>query len=325
MAVVTVPYQPGLTAEAAMEIFRRGFWGKYQVYKTHFFTKRDFIVKKSRLVGVGVKLQRKPRETSFVFIHMAPSPFLEWLGGGMWFVGLWLRPEWKRMEAEVRSFIESAPEFGGTRPAVGVARPLTLDGLQPAFCTSCGAPLADNALFCHVCGTPAPVPEPKRRPSCSACGAALGENARFCQKCGAPVPIPEPEPLPSASPPLQEGNHCTRCGTLVAESSLFCHKCGAGVVSVEGDNAAASATGNTLVTAAAIRAGHCERCGQELGVNEKLRSLTAHEVCPMPVAEAPAAAPVQASQVYCSECGTLLPASSRFCHKCGSAVAAAAD
>jgi hypothetical protein len=226
MAIVTVPYQPELTAEGAMEIFRRGFWGKYQVYKTHFFTKRDFMVKKSRLVGVGVKLQRKPRETSFVFIHMAPSPFFEWLCGGMWFVGLWLRPEWKRMEAEVRSFIESTPEFAGTRSVLAVAAPVAQHGIRPAFCTSCSAPISGQARFCQSCGAPVPIPEPERRPSCAACGAPFGENARFCHVCGVPVSIPQPEALPAAAPPLEEETYCARCGTLVPESSLFCHKCG---------------------------------------------------------------------------------------------------
>jgi hypothetical protein len=190
MAKVVVPYQPGLTAEGAMEVFRRGFRGKYHVYKTHFFLTRDFVVKRNPLVGVGVKLKSKPpRETSFVFTHMPPSPILEWLCGG-WLVQLVLRPDLKRMEEETRSFIENAPEFRGTRPVVGGARSSTQDGLQPAFCTSCGAPLAGQARFCQTCGTPLPVPEPERRPSCVACGFVLGENARFCQACGAAVSVP---------------------------------------------------------------------------------------------------------------------------------------
>jgi ribosomal protein S27AE len=222
MAKVVVPFQPGLTAEEAMEIFRRGFWGKYQVYKTHFFTKRDFMVKKSRLVGVGVKLQRKPRETSFVFIHMAPSPFLEWLCGGMWFVGLWLRPEWKRMEAEVQSFIESAPEFGGTRPgAAGSALPSGQARSQLMTCASCRTPLPEGARFCQTCGAPALVAERERRPSCSTCGATLAEDWRFCQGCGAAIPIQLEE-----APAQPSQIYCAGCGIAVPASSSFCHNCG---------------------------------------------------------------------------------------------------
>ena len=387
MAKVEIPYQPGLTVDDAMEVFRRGFRGKYEVHKTSVI-RRDFVVKRNALVGVGVKLKSKPpRETSFVFAHMAPSPILEWLCGG-WLVQLVLRRDLKRMEEEVRSFIESAPEFKGTRPAVGVARSSTQDGLQPASCTSCGAPLAGQARFCQTCGTPLPVPEPERRPSCAACGFVLGENARFCQACGTPVPVPEPERLSAASPLLEEGTHCTRCGTLAPQSSLFCHKCGAGVAPANRGNVQIIGAASSPVPEAAIRRGycqrcgqelgvdekmrglavhkrcamlaseapavapvtdaaggdrsaatapaapdasvggssptrgHCQRCGQELGVDEKLRGLTVHQSCPTPVVEAPAAAPAQAGQVCCKECGTSMPASSRFCHKCGSAVAA---
>lgn len=40
--------------------------------------------------------------------------------------------------------------------------------------------------------------------------------------------------------------------------------------------------------AAQTRPGYCERCGQELGVDEKMRGLTVHERCPSPVEETPA-------------------------------------
>jgi len=33
--------------------------------------------------------------------------------------------------------------------------------------------------------------------------------------------------------------------------------------------------------------GYCQRCGQELGVNEKMRGLTVHEMCPTPAFGAP--------------------------------------
>jgi hypothetical protein len=188
MAVVTIPHQPYLTPEAAMEVFRRGLSGQYMVYQTHFF-RRDFIVKKNRLVGVGVKLKQKPRETSFVFAHMAPSPFLEWLCGG-WLVQLVLRPDLKGMEEEVRSFIERAPEFRGMAPSAGFA---------PAV-----GPGASQGTFCAVCRTP------------------LSIGARFCFSCGTAVAVEAPEPV-QAPTPAQAATYCARCGAEVPPSSRFCH------------------------------------------------------------------------------------------------------
>jgi hypothetical protein len=161
MAIVEIPYQPGLTADGAMEVFRRGFGGKYHVYKTHFFLRRDFVVKRNPLIGVGVKLTQKPGETRFVYTYMIPSPLLALpssllLGGVLHF--LILRPSSKALEAEVRSFIENAPEFRGAQPINGGARSFTQDGLQLVFCTSCGTPLAGQARFCQACGAPVSVP-----------------------------------------------------------------------------------------------------------------------------------------------------------------------
>ena len=60
MAVVTIKHKPELTAEAAMSIFQKGFTGKYEVYKWNRpGGVRDFVVKKSNLIGVAVKLKLK--------------------------------------------------------------------------------------------------------------------------------------------------------------------------------------------------------------------------------------------------------------------------
>lgn len=111
MKVVSVGHHPELTLESAMEIFRKHFAGKYEVYKPrhrHGF----FIVKKSIWAGVRVepRQDKKKDATSFVFSAWIPSDFLNALLMGLiaWVI---LRPQWKILEEEIKSFIENAPEF----------------------------------------------------------------------------------------------------------------------------------------------------------------------------------------------------------------------
>jgi predicted amidophosphoribosyltransferase len=225
VAIVTVPYQPYLTAEPAMEVFRREFRGRYQIYKTHFYFTRDFIVKKNAFIGVSVKLKQEPGKTSFVFTYTQPSPLLvmicSLLIAGLVLL-LILRASHKELEAEVQSFIENAPEFWGARPgAAGSALPSGQARSQLMTCASCRTPLPEGARFCQTCGAPALVVERERRPSCSTCGATLAEDWRFCQGCGAAVPIQLEE-----APAQPSQIYCAGCGIAVPASSSFCHNCG---------------------------------------------------------------------------------------------------
>ena len=109
MAIVEVGYHPDLTTERAMEVFRAHFAPQYQVQKSNLLS-RDFVVQKSGWTGVGVKLEQKAGSTSFVFTAFLPSFMLQMLVGNL-IAMLILRPSWKGMEQEVRTFIENAKEF----------------------------------------------------------------------------------------------------------------------------------------------------------------------------------------------------------------------
>lgn len=109
MKVVTVGHHPELTLEAAMDIFQKHFAGKYEVYKPrhrHGF----FMVKKSTWAGVRIEPRQKGDSTSFVFSAWIPSDLLNALFMGLiaWVI---LRPRWKALEEEIKSFIENALEF----------------------------------------------------------------------------------------------------------------------------------------------------------------------------------------------------------------------
>jgi hypothetical protein len=111
MAVVTIKHRPELTVEAAMSTFRKGFTGKYEVYKWNRpGGARDFVVKKNNLIGVAVKLKQEKEKTSFTFVDIIPSTLMTFLFAGLWYV-LLCRSSYKAMVNEVKTFIENEPEF----------------------------------------------------------------------------------------------------------------------------------------------------------------------------------------------------------------------
>ncbi len=105
MAKVTVAHKPELTKERAMEIFARQFSDKYRVapIRAPF---RDFVIEKNAFVGVAVKLEQSSTETKFVYNAFTSR----WWARAL--LGVLIGPILGRsLTAEVRSFIESAPEF----------------------------------------------------------------------------------------------------------------------------------------------------------------------------------------------------------------------
>lgn len=84
--------------------------------------------------------------------------------------------------------------------------------------------------------------------------------------------------------------YCWQCGTQVPDDSVFCHQCGARVhraeTKEEGTRAQVSSPVSQAASAHTLR-GYRERRGQGIGVNEKIRPLTIHEVCSTPTPAAP--------------------------------------
>lgn len=71
------------------------------------------------------------------------------------------------------------------------------------YCSNCGNPLPDDAAFCGMCGTPAPVQQPAapaaRPVFCRSCGAQMPADAAVCPNCGTPVAATPPAaPAPRA-------------------------------------------------------------------------------------------------------------------------------
>jgi hypothetical protein len=115
---VTVAYHPELTPADAIDIFRKHFSGEYNVHKMRRTMARDFIICKSTLVGVRVKLEQEEGKTSFIFDGDAPNALAAlffWMFlfiiPAMVIYLIVLKPKLRAMEAEVKSYIENAPEF----------------------------------------------------------------------------------------------------------------------------------------------------------------------------------------------------------------------
>lgn len=127
------------------------------------------------------------------------------------------------------------------------------------FCPNCHAQIAQDSMFCNVCGAkiehpaPAPAPEPPQGGEvCSNCGAPVEPDQAFCVNCGSkiehtapapepipepvPEPVPEPEPIPEPIPepepepiPIPEppkGPTCPNCGAEINPGQGFCIICG---------------------------------------------------------------------------------------------------
>lgn len=115
---VTVAHHPELTPQTAMEIFQKHFGNRYRVRKIHRTIARDFIICKSSLTGIRVKLEQREGSTSFIFDGEAPNALLAilfWLCLGIAIAIIVyltvLKPRLQEMEDEVRQYLEQAPEF----------------------------------------------------------------------------------------------------------------------------------------------------------------------------------------------------------------------
>ena len=101
------------------------------------------------------------------------------------------------------------------------------------FCPNCHAQIAQDSMFCNVCGAkiehpapaPAPVP-PQGGEVCSNCGAPVEPDQAFCVNCGAKIEhtAPVPEPIPIPEPP--KGPTCPNCGAEITPGQSFCIICG---------------------------------------------------------------------------------------------------
>lgn len=108
-------------------------------------------------------------------------------------------------------------------------------------CPNCGAQIAENSMFCNVCGTKIErntVTLSGKR--CKNCGAALEQGQRFCVNCGTKV---ENEPqvsiadiyeeaetsidaIANIEEEIEEPRVCPVCENPIEEGAVFCVKCG---------------------------------------------------------------------------------------------------
>lgn len=94
-----------LTKDQVREIFAQHFAGTYTVAPARVIG-RDFVVKKSGWVGVGVLFKPGDDGGTIVYTPMIPNMLLRALFGGL-IVYLFLRGASQQLEAEVTAFVQS--------------------------------------------------------------------------------------------------------------------------------------------------------------------------------------------------------------------------
>jgi hypothetical protein len=110
MPKITLRHNPELTAEKVMEIFKKQFQGKYEIYATRLIG-ADLIIKKSAWTGVSVKLKQAEGQTILKYGAMAPSAGVRMLFYALIPILILYFVSWKKMQNEIKSFVENAPEF----------------------------------------------------------------------------------------------------------------------------------------------------------------------------------------------------------------------
>lgn len=90
------------------------------------------------------------------------------------------------------------------------------------FCTSCGNPVASQAVACMKCGA-----DPRtHRNFCRNCGVQLNPDQVVCVKCGSQVAVSTQNPAANENS-VATDVFCTSCGSPVSPQAVACMKCGA--------------------------------------------------------------------------------------------------
>jgi hypothetical protein len=112
MSQVVVRHNPALTVEQALEVFQKGFEGKYRVYPTPRLVVGDFIVHKNAVASIFVTLKQSPGQTAFKLVFNYPTAAMRLLlmvlfpisFGLIFTVG-------RALEKEVQEYIRTEPAF----------------------------------------------------------------------------------------------------------------------------------------------------------------------------------------------------------------------
>ncbi|MDQ1267110.1 MAG: hypothetical protein QG635_2264 [Bacteroidota bacterium] len=110
MAKVELKYKPMLTTESLMNIFQKHFNNVYEIYESKLIG-IDFVIKKSDFTGISIKLKQKDGRTIVQYGPLAPAFWVRFTFYGIIpLLILYLGP-WKKMQNEIKGFLETTPEL----------------------------------------------------------------------------------------------------------------------------------------------------------------------------------------------------------------------
>jgi hypothetical protein len=110
MPILSLNQRPDLTIEKTLQILETAFGSKYKVYATKLLG-ADIVVKKSGWTGVAFKIVQKEGKTNIKYWAMSPSAFVRMLGLGLIPLLILYYSSWKKMQNEIKSFLEASQDF----------------------------------------------------------------------------------------------------------------------------------------------------------------------------------------------------------------------
>ena len=106
MAKIDLPFDPSLTKDRLKDLLSHQFIPMGYEVGLSSLIGADIYIKKSNWIGVAIKLKQKPEKTFIRVNGYVPSTALRVLVNGILPL-LFLWPKWKKLIAEVQSFIDN--------------------------------------------------------------------------------------------------------------------------------------------------------------------------------------------------------------------------
>jgi hypothetical protein len=100
--------KPGMDTEKAVEIFKAKFGDKYKVYLNKL---KAGVIKKSPAVGIVFAVKQKEGKTILNYNPFAPNAAVRFLTLGIIPMIILYMTGWKKLQEEVKAFVDTAPEF----------------------------------------------------------------------------------------------------------------------------------------------------------------------------------------------------------------------
>ncbi len=161
--------------------------------------------------------------------------------------------------------------------------------------------------------------------TCPDCGTPMALNVKFCSNCGAQMPV--------IAEPAVTQKVCAFCGQTLSPDALFCSDCGQSVEPANQGASPFSAQNNApapsvpLIPAVPVKPAaedtvNSDEKPEEPQTEKKDEDTpeTKQDIPDTPKPEAPSGEPQKPQELFCPNCGEVIPSDALFCACCGNKV-----